>query len=178
MKHIALPKSPDADTLVAAWLVANHLFDDESSAVVFVNGKRPAVADLPALDCAVGVWDGHDPFCVSFKTGSPVRAERGGTCVTRSVWEYLVAQGKPLEHMAKLVAVIEEGKNATESPSAALQASLTSGLHAFVRQQKAMVPDDHAVFRAVCRWLHSYECAALRSCARQAVPVWAVEAGH
>ena len=45
MKRIALPEKPDADALVATWLAARYLFDDESSAVVFVDVKR-SVADL------------------------------------------------------------------------------------------------------------------------------------
>ncbi|MGH7134722.1 MAG: hypothetical protein ACREHD_03220, partial [Pirellulales bacterium] len=177
MKRIAFPKNPDADALVAAWIVAHYLFDDESCAVVFVDGKR-LVADLPPVDCAVGNWGSHDPFCVSFNAGSRVRTERGETCITRSVWEYLVAQGRQLEHLVKLVAVVEEGKNNAGSPSEALQASQTNGLHAFVRQQIALVPDDHALFRTVCRWLHRYECAAWRSCMRRSSPVLAGQVGH
>lgn len=171
MKRIALPRSPDADALVAAWLAANYLFDDELSAVVFVDGKRPG-GDLSALNCAVGVWGSHDPLCVSFNAESPVRIERGEACVTRSIWGYLLAHSKPVEHLAKLVAVVEEGKsNTAGSPSEALQASLTSGLHAFVSQQKAMMPNDHALFRVVCRWLHRYECVAWRSGTRRPSPV-------
>jgi hypothetical protein len=166
------------DALVAAWLAASYLFD-ESSAVVFINGKKPPVAELPPLDCTLGVWGSHDPSRFSFCAKVTDNAQGGETSVTRLLWDYLLAQGKQTQHLARLVAVVEEGKrNAAGSPSEALQSSLTCGLHAFVGQQKMILPDDHALFRAVCRWLSRYECAAWRTHARRPGPVMALQVDH
>lgn len=142
MKRIALRKNPDADALMAAWLAVNYLFDGEPGAVVFVDSKRSVAGQSP-LDCTLGVRGSRDPSCLIFGAAVPDPVEAGETSVTRLLWEYLLAQGKPLDHLGKLVKRRSTRQGARQN-SAAVK-------HRFIHDNAATWPQRRRPARPITR---------------------------
>jgi hypothetical protein len=163
MKRIATHKKPDADALVSAWLASRYLFDGHRAEVAFV-GRMCSISKLAEFDCVVDLSCVYDPESLIFDHKPPAFIDRNETCATRLVWEHLVALGRPVEHFSSLVDVVHEcDSNPPRSPSAALIASRTGGLHAAVKQARSTLESDRQVFRAVSRWLVHFDRAARKS---------------
>lgn len=144
---------------MAAWLAERHLFDEDDVEVVFVGRKRPVRAAV-AVDCAVDVWNVYDPECLVFDHKPPAFADRNQTCATRLVWEYLVSQGRSVQHLAALVQAVHEGdRNPPGRGGAALEQSKRDGLHAHFAQIRPLCRNDDQRYQVIRSWLDAYDVA-------------------
>lgn len=160
---IATHKDPDADALAAAWLASRYLFDGDSTEVIFLP-RNVSLARLSPVDCVVDLCCAYDRKRLIFDHKPPAFANRNETCATRLVWDHLLASGKPLNHLARLIDVVHEGDSRPPRlPSAALTASRQDGFHAVVRLARATMNSDREVFVAASKWLNKYERVARRN---------------
>ncbi len=154
---IATHKQPDPDVLVALWLASRYLFAGQRPRILFVGRKGQAEVAADA-DCVVDVGCTYDLKRLRFDHKPPAVADRHRTCASRMLWDYLLAEGHKVHHLAPLIDVVHEGDSARRrGTSASYQQSCEKGLHALHRKQRKQGLDDHELWKQVRAWLNRYE---------------------
>lgn len=108
MKSKATHKKPDTDALVATWLAERFLFAGCETKVCFVERTFDSNKASP-FDCVVDVGRIHSPERRLFDHKPPGYPDRYASCATKLLWEHLIAEGHPVQHLADLVQLVDEG---------------------------------------------------------------------
>lgn len=147
MKRIAIHPHPDADMLVAAWLLARFRFAGERVGAQFLDvdakpmgGPCDAMVGVGSAYCTQTAQFDHTPFNIAGCSSS--RA-------ARLVWEDLLARGFPVASLAPVIDSMDEGDR--------LRMRSRDGnavdVHARVSQGRRRTSRDQDLWRLVSRWL-------------------------
>lgn len=152
-KRIATHRTPDADALVAAWLVQRYGFPGQSCHVEFVD-RAADDATLSQYDCVVDVGRVHDEDRLRFDHKPPAFDDRDLNCATRLVWNALCRVRDDVDHLEPLIDLVHDGDAISRRrSSAAYQESRSTGLHAHIRCLRETAESDSIVYHSIALWL-------------------------
>ncbi|MFW6039382.1 MAG: hypothetical protein ACOC9P_02790 [bacterium] len=164
--RIATHQQPDADTLVAAWLASRFLFAQDHCRVEFVPRKwRPG--ERVDFDCVLDVGCTYEIDRLWFDHKPPAVTDRHRTCTSRQVWEYLLAAGHRVQHLAELIDAVHDGDSSRRRGSAAYRRSRREGLHGVYHRKRDGQCGDRELWRSIQAWLDRHDRSA-----RRASPAW------
>ena len=153
IRQIATHRSPDADALVATWMMQRFVLDGAATQVVFVpRNYVPSTNDN--FDAVLDVGREHDPKKLLFDHKPPAFAHRDLHCATSLVFDHAKSIGCSVEMLRDLVDVVHDGDAATRrSKSAAYQASRTNGLHALIKAARCYAESDSMLYHGIAAFL-------------------------
>lgn len=153
MLRVATHKLPDADALVATWMMQRFVLDGTGCQVEFVpRNYVPSAGD--GFDAVLDVGRKHDPNKLLFDHKPPAFAHRDLHCATSLVFDHARSIGCRVEMLRDLVNVIHDGDAATRrTKSAAYQASGTNGLHALIKAARCYAESDSMLYHGVAAFL-------------------------
>jgi len=153
-RRIITHDNPDGDAIVSAWLAERFLFADEKVDILFVPRGR-ALGCLRPGDCLVDVGKTHDPARFLFDHKPPALPSRHDSCAAMLVWEHLLDQGKPVQHLKPLILAVlawDSFKRRKEFFGLA-SASKQTGFHAVLDTAKQQGLNNVALYRDLRSWL-------------------------
>jgi len=140
--RVATHKQPDADAIVAAWLVDRHLFSGRTCQIEFVNGS----SFQPDSSAIVDVGRRHSPSELVFDHKPPAFEHRDQECATTLAWKHASEAGKPVSQLQELVEVVRDGDAASRRQKSAAYKTRLNGLHAIIEAARAYSQNDQMLY--------------------------------
>ncbi|MCD0460682.1 MYG1 family protein [Roseiconus lacunae] len=152
-RMIATHQKPDADALVATWMIERYLFPNETCRVDFIP-RSPEDSSLDQYDAVLDIGCVYEPRRRRFDHKPPVFDDRNEHCAASLVFRHLADRGVEVGHLSELVKLVHDGDAATRRGKSEQYArSRERGLHAVVQHAQAYATSDAMCYHGVAMYL-------------------------